>query len=199
MIGKRIFDLVFVLIGIVLLSPVFLLIAILIKLDSRGTVFFRQTRIGQHGKAFQILKFRTMRPDSGGLKLTVGRDARITRVGHFLRQYKLDELPQLFNVLRGEMSLVGPRPEVPEYVALYPDGIRERVLSVPVGITDFASIEFRNESEILASSQQPEVDYVEKILPLKLAYHQQYVNERSLLLDLHLILLTFKRILLPNP
>lgn len=198
MIGKRIFDLVFVLMGLVLLSPVFLFITILIKLDSRGTVFFRQTRIGQYGKPFQILKFRTMRPDSGGLKLTVGRDSRITRVGHFLRQYKLDELPQLINVLQGEMSLVGPRPEVPEYVALYPDSIRERVLSVPVGITDFASIEFRNESEILASSQQPEVDYVEKILPLKLAYHQQYVNERSLWLDLQLILLTFKRILLPN-
>lgn len=195
MIGKRLFDLGLVIPGLLLLSPLFLLIALLIKLDSRGPVLFSQTRIGQYGKRFQILKFRTMRPNTSGPNLTIGRDVRITRIGHFLRKYKLDELPQLINVLRGDMSLVGPRPEVPEYVALYPDAIRERVLSVPVGITDFASIEFRHESEILATSQQPEIDYVEKILPLKLAYHQQYVSERSLLLDLQLILLTFKRIL----
>lgn len=135
-----------------------------------------------------------MRPSEGGANLTIGRDARITRCGHFLRQYKLDELPQLINVLKGEMSLVGPRPEVPEYVELYPEGIKEYVLSVPVGITDYASIEFRHESELLANSQQPEMDYVEKILPLKLAYHQQYVQEQSLYLDFKLILRTFRRI-----
>jgi len=135
-----------------------------------------------------------MHSSKGGLKLTIGRDARITRCGHFLRRYKLDELPQLINVLKGDMSLVGPRPEVPEYVELYPDGIKEYVLSVPVGITDYASIEFRSESEMLANSQQPEVDYVEKILPLKLAYHQQYVKEQSLYLDMALIFKTLKRI-----
>jgi lipopolysaccharide/colanic/teichoic acid biosynthesis glycosyltransferase len=192
--SKRIFDLLFVIPGLLLLSPFFLLIAILIKLDSRGSVFFTQTRIGQYGKPFKIIKFRTMRAANQGLKLTIGKDDRITRIGHWLRYYKLDELPQLINVLRGDMSLVGPRPEVPEYVALYPDEIRERVLSVPVGMTDFASIEFRHESELLATSQQPEMDYIEKILPVKLAYHQQYVNERSLLLDFRLILLTFRRI-----
>jgi lipopolysaccharide/colanic/teichoic acid biosynthesis glycosyltransferase len=192
--SKRIFDLLFVIPGLLILSPLLILIAILIKLDSRGPIFFMQTRIGQYGKPFNIIKFRTMRIANQGLKLTIGKDDRITRIGHWLRYYKLDELPQLINVLRGEMSLVGPRPEVPEYVALYPDSIRDRVLSVPVGMTDFASIEFRHESELLATSQQPEIDYIEKILPIKLAYHQQYVNERSLLLDFRLILLTFKHI-----
>jgi lipopolysaccharide/colanic/teichoic acid biosynthesis glycosyltransferase len=131
---------------------------------------------------------------TAGKNLTVGRDARITRCGHFLRRYKLDELPQLINIFKGEMSLVGPRPEVPEYVEFYPDSIKEYVLSVPVGLTDYASIEFHNESELLATSLQPEVDYIEKILPLKLAYHQQYVKEQSLYLDILLILKTLKRI-----
>jgi len=195
MLAKRIFDLTFTSIGTILLLPFFLLLAIWIKLDSRGPVFFLQTRVGQHGKLFKIIKFRTMRIDNKGMKLTIGRDARITRSGHFLRKYKLDELPQLFNVLKGDMSLVGPRPEVPEYVAHYPDEIKDRVLSVPVGMTDFASIEYSNESEILATSLRPEHDYIEKILPLKLAYHQKYVAERSVWLDFLLILRTFKKIL----
>ncbi len=193
--SKRIFDLCCVLPGLILFSPLLLLIAVWIKLDSRGPVFFLQKRIGQFGKPFKIIKFRTMHPVQGGPSLTVGRDVRITRCGYFLRRYKLDELPQLINVLKGDMSLVGPRPEVPEYVALYPDGIKEYVLSVPVGITDYASIEFRDESEMLADSQQPEIDYVEKILPLKLAYHQQYVKEQSLYLDIALIFRTLKRVL----
>ena len=193
--SKRIFDLCCVLPGLILFSPLLLLIAVWIKLDSRGPVFFLQKRIGQFGKPFKIIKFRTMHPAKGGPSLTVGRDVRITRCGYFLRRYKLDELPQLINVLKGDMSLVGPRPEVPEYVALYPDGIKEYVLSVPVGITDYASIEFRDESEMLADSQQPEIDYVEKILPLKLAYHQQYVKEQSLYLDIALIFRTLKRVL----
>lgn len=196
MVKKRIFDLFFGTLGLIILTPLFLLIAIWIKLDSRGSVFFRQTRIGQYGKPFQIIKFRTMRLDNAGPKLTIGYDIRITTSGHFLRKYKLDELPQLFNVLKGDMSLVGPRPEVPEYVDHYPDSIREIVLSVPVGMTDYASIEFRDESTLLATSQQPEVDYIEKILPLKLAYHQQYVNERSLYIDFLIILKTFKHILI---
>ena len=193
--SKRLFDLSGVIPGLLLLSPLFLFIALWIKLDSRGPILFFQTRIGQHGKPFQIIKFRTMYHQTAGLKLTIGQDARITRCGHFLRKYKLDELPQLINVFKGEMSLVGPRPEVPEYVALYPDGIREYVLSVPVGITDYASIEFRNESELLAHSQQPEIDYVQKILPVKLAYHQKYVSEQSLSLDIRLIIRTVKKIL----
>ncbi|EDN68799.1 sugar transferase [Beggiatoa sp. PS] len=192
--SKRVFDLCCVLPGLILLSPLFLLIALWIKLDSRGPIFFLQTRIGQFGKPFKIIKFRTMFIQTAGKNLTVGQDARITRCGYFLRRYKLDELAQLINILKGEMSLVGPRPEVPEYVECYPDGIKEYVLSVPVGITDYASIEFHNESELLATSLQPEVDYIEKILPLKLAYHQQYVKEQSLYLDILLILKTLKRI-----
>lgn len=193
--SKRLFDLSGVIPGLLLLSPLFLFIALWIKLDSRGPILFFQTRIGQYGKPFKIIKFRTMHHRTAGLKLTIGQDARITRCGRFLRKYKLDELPQLINVLKGDMSLVGPRPEVPEYVALYPDGIREYVLSVPVGITDYASIEFRNESELLAHSQQPETDYVQQILPVKLAYHQKYVSEQSMYLDIQLIVRTVKKIL----
>ncbi len=194
--SKRIFDVCCVIPGLILLSPLFLIIAIWIKLGSRGPVFFLQERVGQFGKTFKIIKFRTMHPTLSELKLTVGHDVRITRCGKFLRRYKLDELPQLINVLKGEMSLVGPRPEVAEYVARYPDAIKDYVLSVPVGITDYASIEFHNENEILGNSQQPEFDYIEKILPIKLAYHQQYVKEQSLLLDITLILKTFKKLLL---
>jgi lipopolysaccharide/colanic/teichoic acid biosynthesis glycosyltransferase len=194
--SKRIFDVCCVIPGLILLSPLFLIIAIWIKLGSRGPVFFLQERVGQFGKSFKIIKFRTMRPALSELKLTIGRDVRITRCGKFLRRYKLDELPQLINVLKGQMSLVGPRPEVAEYVARYPDAIKNYVLSVPVGITDYASIEFHNENEILGNSQQPEFDYIEKILPIKLAYHQQYVKEQSLLLDITLILKTFKKLLL---
>lgn len=192
---KRLFDLSSVTFGLIFLSPFLILVAIWIKLDSRGPIFFTQTRIGQYGKPFKIIKFRTMHLHQDNFKLTIGQDVRITRCGRFLRYYKLDELPQLFNVLKGEMSLVGPRPEVPEYVALYPESIRDYVLSVPVGMTDYASIEFRHESELLADSVQPETDYIEKILPIKLAYHQQYVSEQSIYLDIILILRTFKRIL----
>lgn len=195
MTAKRLFDLSCVTIGLICLSPLFILIALWVKLDSRGPVFFRQTRIGQYGKPFKIIKFRTMTLHKSDFKLTVGKDIRITRCGQFLRRYKLDELPQLFNVLKGEMSLVGPRPEVPEYVALYPENIKDYVLSVPVGMTDYASIEFRNESELLADSVQPEMDYIEKILPLKLAYHQQYVSEQSIYLDILLIFRTLRYIL----
>ncbi|WP_353572854.1 sugar transferase [Candidatus Albibeggiatoa sp. nov. BB20] len=194
MAAKRLFDLFFVILGLIVLSPILLLIAVWIKLDSRGTVFFQQTRVGQYGKLFKIIKFRTMSMSNEGLKLTIGQDQRITRSGYFLRKYKLDELPQLFNVLRGDMSLVGPRPEVPEYVAYYPDEIKDIVLSVPVGITDNASIEFKDESELLATSQQPEIDYIQKIIPVKLAYHQQYVNERNLMLDFSLIIKTLTRV-----
>lgn len=197
MVVKRLFDLCCVLPGLIVLSPLLLLIALWVKLDSPGPIFFCQIRIGQFGKPFKIIKFRTMYGVSqAGLSLTIGGDARITRCGRVLRKYKLDEIPQLINVLKGEMSLVGPRPEVPEYVALYPDNIRDYVLSVPVGITDYASIIFSNEHELLANSEQPEIDYVEKILPLKLAYHQHYVSQHNLFLDIILILKTFKRVFL---
>jgi len=194
--AKRIFDFCFSLAGLIVLLPAMIVIAILIKLDSKGPIFFRQERVGRFGRPFKIHKFRTMRADaeSQGLKITISSDRRITRVGHILRKYKLDELPQLIDVIAGHMSLVGPRPEVPRYVAFYPQAIREAVLSVPPGITDFASIEFKDENEILNQSQDPEKDYIERILPVKLAYYRRYVHERSLWLDFVLILRTIKSI-----
>ncbi|ALG69178.1 sugar transferase [Beggiatoa leptomitoformis] len=188
---KRWFDLLCVIPAILLLSPVFICIAVWIKADSRGAVFFLQTRVGQHGRLFKIFKFRTMYPNTG-LKITATTDKRITRAGAFLRRYKLDELPQLFNVLVGDMSLVGPRPEVPEYVAYYSPMVKTEVLSVPCGITDYASILFRHEGELLAAAKNPEQEYIEKILPIKLAYQQQYVRERTLWLDIKLILRTLR-------
>jgi len=192
MITKRIFDLVFVIPGIILLSPVFLLISLLIKRDDNGPILFKQVRVGQYGKLFKVLKYRTMVVDAEkkGAKVTTGGDPRITQTGHWLRKYKLDELPQLFNVLKGDMSLVGPRPEVPEYVKFYTEEQKQTVLSVPPGITDLASIEFRNENDLLADSKDPVKDYREKVLPIKLKYYEQYVTERSLWLDFKLIIKT---------
>lgn len=195
--AKRIFDLFWTIPGVLVLSPLLAAIAIWIKFDSPGPVFFRQTRIGRYGKPFQVMKFRTMVTDAEklGLKITVGRDPRITRSGHFLRKYKFDELPQLFNVLKGEMSLVGPRPEVPEYVACYPADVRDKVLSVKPGITDRASIEYRDENSLLAESSDPARTYREEILPIKLRYYMQYADEQSVWLDFRLILRTFVAIL----
>mgnify|MGYP001815787708 CR=1 FL=1 len=193
MIAKRIFDLVFVVPGIIVLLPLLAVIAVLVRLDSPGPAFFRQVRVGRFGREFRIFKFRTMSvgSDGDGPKVTVGSDARITAVGRVLRKYKLDELPQLFNVLKGEMSLVGPRPEVPDYVKYYPDDCRDKVLSVPPGLTDYAAIEFRNESEILDAAQDPVLAYVQDVLPQKLSFYEKYIDERSLLLDIRLILRTF--------
>jgi len=197
MIAKRLFDILFVIPGIIFLTPVFLICSIWIKFDSEGPVFFRQVRVGQHGRYFRIFKFRTMVRDAEnqGSKITVGGDSRITSSGRFLRKYKLDELPQLFNVIKGEMSLVGPRPEVPEYVLHYPDKIRDIVLSVPPGITDLASITFRNENELLAKAEDPHQAYIENVLPIKLDYYVKYVSERNIWRDLMLILRTFFAIL----
>ena len=196
MIAKRLFDLVFSLTGLVLLSPLFLLIAIFIKLDSPGPVFFRQTRVGRGGEPFRIHKFRTMATATAtkGLQLTVGADPRITRSGRWLRKYKLDELPQLIDVLLGTMSLVGPRPEVPKYVEYYPREQKDIVLSVRPGITDNASIEYRDENDILAESDNPEQDYIEKILPVKLGYYLRYVAQRSMTGDIAIILRTIRAI-----
>ena len=197
MIAKRCFDLFFVLFGLLILSPIMLLVAVLIKFGSSGPILFKQVRVGLNGKHFYILKFRTMVVDAEqiGAKVTTADDPRITRVGHWLRKYKLDELPQLINVLKGEMSFVGPRPEVPEYVLFYPEDVKKLVLSVPPGITDMAAIEFRNENDLLKQSDNPVQVYREKVLPIKLKYYLKYVSERSLVLDFILILKTLKALL----
>ena len=194
---KRLFDIAASCIGLLLLAPVLLGIAVWIKRDSSGPVFFRQQRIGRHGEPFRIYKFRSMRQDNAGLQITVGADDRITRSGHFIRAYKLDELPQLINVLLGDMSIVGPRPEVPRYVALYPADVRAEVLSVRPGITDLASVQYRSESTLLAQSSNPEQTYVDTILPAKLALFRQYVRERSFWLDLRIIGMTLGILLKP--
>jgi lipopolysaccharide/colanic/teichoic acid biosynthesis glycosyltransferase len=183
--------------GLLILTPLFLIIAIGIKLDDQGPVLFRQIRVGQLGRTFEIYKFRTMvtNAEALGKQITVGNDSRITVVGAFLRKYKLDELPQLINVLKGEMSLVGPRPEVPKYVSLYTPEQRQ-VLSVLPGITDLASIQFRHENELLARASNSEKTYVEEIMPRKLALNQLYLRQSSLLFDLRLILETLRRLIL---
>lgn len=190
--SKRLFDLFWTLPGTILLSPILLIVAILVKLSDGGPVFFRQERVGLHGQPFKIWKFRTMRVDAEkmGRAITVGRDPRITGVGHWLRKLKLDELPQLFNVLAGEMSLVGPRPEVPRYVALYTDEQR-RVLELMPGITDPASIKYRNESEVLEQAPDPDKAYIEQIMPDKIAVNLDYAGQASVWADLGIVMKTF--------
>jgi lipopolysaccharide/colanic/teichoic acid biosynthesis glycosyltransferase len=194
--GKRLIDLVGSLCGLIVLSPFFAVLAIWIKFDSSGPVFFRQERVGQHGRCFRIFKFRTMIQDITGraMQITVGHDPRITSSGLVLRKTKLDELPQLINVLVGDMSLVGPRPEVPRYVECYPAELRQLVLSVRPGITDNASIEFANESDLLADAVDPELMYTNEILPRKLKLYANYVREHSILGDLSIIMRTVARI-----
>lgn len=189
---KRIFDLFFALIGLIFLSPFLIVIALWIKLDSKGAVFFTQKRIGQFEKEIYVYKFRSMVIDAEnkGLKITVGRDPRITNSGHFIRKYKIDELAQLINVINGTMSLVGPRPEVKEYISEYPQYIKDKVLSVKPGITDYASIEFKNENAMLEGAENPHDIYINEILPIKQKYYIQYVDEQSLWLDIKLIYLT---------
>ena len=185
---KRTFDFLASSLGLCLLSPLFLLVAIAIRLESPGPVFFRQDRVGKDGKNFLICKFRSMVANASGIGplITTAGDARITRVGRFLRRTKLDELPQLLNVWRGEMSLVGPRPEVPTYVALYNERQRE-VLSVRPGITDPASIAYADEEEILGEASDPARVYVEEILPRKLELNLQYIERMSLPYDVWVI------------
>lgn len=190
--AKRLFDLLLAALGLALLAPLLLLIALWIRLDSRGPVLFLQERVGRFGRPFFIHKFRTMRVDAPALgpQITIGADARITRAGRLLRASKLDELPQLWDVLRGAMSLVGPRPEVPMYVVHYPPGLRELALSVRPGITDPASLSFRNESELLAAAADPEREYVEVVMPTKLRLAAAYVRRANLRTDLRVILAT---------
>ncbi|WP_420993392.1 sugar transferase [Cupriavidus sp. 30B13] len=192
MLIKRLFDLVASAAGLLVLAPVFAAIAVAIKRESPGPVFFRQERVGLHGRTFRIHKFRTMvvSGEGKGPLITIGADRRITASGAFLRKYKLDELAQLIDVFTGEMSLVGPRPEVPKYVALYPADVRETVLSVRPGITDLASIEYKDENALLGKSANPERTYVEEVMPAKLRYCVEYVQNRSMWLDLRIILRT---------
>ena len=192
---KRIFDIISSLFGLILLSPFIIIIAILIKLDSKGPIFFKQVRVTKNGREFKIFKYRTMKIGSDKYsQITVGKDSRITKIGDFLRKYKLDEIPQLINVLIGDMSLVGPRPEVPKYVALYTEEQRE-ILKVRAGITDYASIEFSNENDILANEADPEKAYIEKIMPRKIELNKKYLSEISVMTDIKIILLTIKKIL----
>ena len=186
---KRTFDIFCAAIGLIALSPIFVAASIAVALSSQGPVIFRQTRIGRFGQPFEILKFRTMTVDAPGVgpQITIGNDRRITRVGRFLRRYKFDELPQLINVLKGEMSLVGPRPEVPAFVALYQPDQRDVILSVRPGITDNASLEFRNESELLSAAPDPEAYYRHTILPRKCALYVEYAKGNNAFRDLIII------------
>ncbi|HRP82324.1 MAG TPA: sugar transferase [Flavobacteriales bacterium] len=192
---KRAFDMAFSLVLLVLLLPLLLVFALAVALTSPGGAFFRQVRVGRGGREFRLLKFRSMRPGSEAKgQLTIGgRDPRITGVGYFLRKTKLDELPQLWNVLIGDMSVVGPRPEVPKYVALYTEEQRH-VLNVRPGITGMASIDYIDENELLARAADPEKAYVEEVMPAKLALDLRYVRERSFLLDLRIILATVTKV-----
>ena len=191
---KRMFDVAAALTGLVLLAPLFVVVAVWIRLDSPGPVFFRQERVGRGGVPFRIHKFRTMRvaAESPGPALTIGADPRITRAGAFLRRTKIDELPQLIDVLRGDMSIVGPRPEVPDFVAAYPPELRAKVLRVRPGITDPASLQFRDESTLLARAADPEREYRDVVLPAKLRLAADYVDQASLAGDLRLIASTLR-------
>jgi len=188
---KRIFDIVFSALGLLLLLPFFLLVTLLIKLDTKGPVFYLQERIGKGGKPFKIFKFRTMvvNADKKGLLSLGKKDSRITRVGRFLRKTKFDELPQLINVLKGDMSFVGPRPEVKKYTDLYTPEQRE-VLQVRPGITDYASLEYIDEEQLLGTSENPEKTYIEKIMPHKIRLNKEYLSKRSFFSDIKLIFMT---------
>ena len=191
LIAKRVMDIAISAAALCVLWPVFLLIALAIVIDDPGPVFYRQVRVGRGGRPFRIFKFRTMVVDADkkGLSITVGRDSRITRVGAFLRKTKLDELAQLLNVLCGQMSFVGPRPEVPRYVELYTPYQRQ-VLLVRPGITDYASIAYRNENDLLAGAKDPERLYIETVMPDKIELNMKYLREISPLADVRLILKT---------
>jgi lipopolysaccharide/colanic/teichoic acid biosynthesis glycosyltransferase len=194
--AKRCFDIISSLIVLLLFSPFFIIIVVLILIDSRGGVFFRQTRVGKGGKHFLLYKFRTMRPGSESKgQITVGnRDSRITTVGYFLRKFKLDEFPQLINVIKGDMSVVGPRPEVPKYVEMYTQE-QKQVLSVRPGLTDFASLDYINENELLAIAENPEEEYVKVVMPAKLDLNLKYIAQQSVFTDLKIIFKTLGKII----
>ncbi|MDI6602622.1 MAG: sugar transferase [Patescibacteria group bacterium] len=195
---KRLFDIVFAFFGLILVLPLFLIIAILIKRESPGPVFYRGTRIGKGGRPFRIFKFRSMveNAEKLGGPSTAGDDPRLTKIGKFLKKYQLDELPQLINVLKGEMSLVGPRPEVKMYVDMMTEEERKIILSIKPGMTDLASLWNFHEGEILKGSLDPEKTYLEKIRPTKIKLQLEYVKKRSFWLDLKIILKTILKILI---
>jgi len=195
--AKRSMDLVLCLAALPLALPLMAAIAVWVRLDSAGPALFRQQRVGRHGRLFHIHKFRTMRVRSSqaGPLITVAGDARVTRAGRWLRRTKLDELPQLLDVIRGDMSLVGPRPEVPRYMALYPDEARRLILSVRPGVTDRATIEFRDEERLLAAASDPERAYVEQVMPIKQRYYLDYVARRSLAGDVGILIDTLRAVL----
>jgi lipopolysaccharide/colanic/teichoic acid biosynthesis glycosyltransferase len=196
MFAKRLFDILFSIIGLLILAPFFIIISLIIMLESRGGIFYLQSRVGLKNIDFKLYKFRTMYIDSDkkGL-ITIGmRDSRITQVGFYLRKYKIDELPQLLNVLFGTMSFVGPRPEVRKYVDKYTD-TQMQVLQVKPGITDYASIEYSNENELLGNSNEPELLYINTIMPHKLDLNLKYIKNQGLITDFKLILRTIKKII----
>jgi len=191
---KRLFDIISSLVVLSVLLPFFLIITLLIVLDSRGGAFYKQTRVGKGGKEFGLLKFRSMKPNSDKSgQLTVGADSRVTKLGHFIRKYKIDEFPQLLNIIAGQMSIVGPRPEVPKYVAFYSDEQRE-VLSVRPGLTDFATLEYFDEQKILGEATDPEAAYINEVMPKKLELSLRYVVKSGMALDVKLIFRTIGRI-----
>ena len=190
---KRFFDLILSFIGLLIIVPILFLITILIKISSSGPVFYKQVRVGKNNKDFKIFKFRTMHVNAHkkGLLTVGGRDPRVTSIGYYLRKFKLDELPQLINVFKGDMSFVGPRPEVRQFVNLYSE-IQMKVLNVKPGITDLASIEFRNENEILSKEEDSNQYYIDNIMPKKLEINLKYINQRNLLKDFVVIIKTIK-------
>lgn len=193
---KRVFDILFSALGIVMFSPFYIIIAFFITMDSRGGIFYNQERIGKNGIPFKVFKFRTMYPNSFSKgALTVGsRDPRVTCVGYYLRKYKLDELPQLFNVLLGSMSFVGPRPEVQKYTDMYSE-LEKEVLNVKPGITDYASIIFRNENDLLAMADNPERMYIEEIMPAKIKLNLKYIQDHNIFKDIRIIFQTLYAII----
>ena len=192
----RLLDIVLSLLGLIFLLPIFVILAVWIKFDSQGSIFFRQIRVGKDGRNFRIYKFRTMIVNAEKMGIiTIGeRDPRITNSGYFLRKYKLDELPQLINVLKGEMSFVGPRPEVRKYVEMY-NQEQLKILTVKPGITDYASIEYINEDEILGKSSDPEKTYIEEIMPQKIKYNMKYINNKRVIEYFKIIFLTIIKII----
>ena len=193
---KRFLDIICSLTGLVLLSPFFLIMAVWIKADSKGKVFYKQTRVGKNGKLFSLFKFRSMitNADKSGLLTVGGKDPRVTKSGYFIRKFKLDELPQLINVFLGEMSIVGPRPEVPKYVAFY-NAQQRKVLSIKPGISDWASIKFSNENELLSKSDNPEAFYLSEIMPQKLKINLNYIEHQSIWMDFKIMFLTVIKII----
>jgi lipopolysaccharide/colanic/teichoic acid biosynthesis glycosyltransferase len=193
---KRAFDVACTLLGLVILSPLLLAVVLLVKLESPGPAIYRQVRVGKDEKKFELFKFRSMYVDADrqGGKITTAGDVRVTGLGRFLRKFKIDELPQLINVLRGDMSIVGPRPEVSEYVDLYPPEAKQKIFSVRPGITDNASILFRNEGDLLLSAEDPAEYYVNEILPQKISVYEEYADTHTLLGDIRIIFRTLSAV-----